>query len=70
MLCADDTSIIIYDPEKELFQNLISNVFDSFNILFKVNTLTSNMDETNVMKCCTNKIYIHFNINLRNMLCC
>jgi len=71
VLCADDfIIIIIYDPEKELFQDFINDVFDSFNILFKVNTLTSNVDETNVMKCGTNKRSIHFNINLRNMLCC
>ena len=70
MLCADDTSMVIYDPEKELFQNFINDVFDSFDILFKANTLSSNMDEKNVMKCGTNKRYVHFYINLRNMLCC
>jgi hypothetical protein len=35
VLCADDTSMVIYDLERELFQNFISDVFDSFNILFK-----------------------------------
>jgi hypothetical protein len=29
VLCADDTSIIIYDPLKELFWNFINDVFDS-----------------------------------------
>ena len=55
--------ILNYDAEKEQFQNFITDVYDSFNILFKVNTLTSNMGETNVMKCGTNKRYIHFNID-------
>ena len=55
--------ILNYDAEKEQFQNFITDVYDSFNILFKVNTLTSNMGETNVMKCGTNKRYIRFNID-------
>jgi hypothetical protein len=29
VLCANDTSVIIYDPVKELFQNFINDVFDS-----------------------------------------
>jgi hypothetical protein len=45
MLFADDTIIIIYDPEKELFQNFVNAVFDSFNILLKVNKLMIKMDK-------------------------
>lgn len=40
---SNDTSVIVYRPEKEHFQNYI-NVFGRLNKLFTINKLTLNID--------------------------
>jgi hypothetical protein len=63
MLFADDTSIIIYHPDSDSFQNSINDVFADLNNWFKANKLTLNFDKTNFIKFTTNnKTSINFNI--------
>jgi hypothetical protein len=54
ILFADDTSIIIYHPDSNYFQNSVNDVFADLNNWFKANKLTLNFDKTNFMKCATN----------------
>jgi hypothetical protein len=50
ILFADDTSIIIYHPDSDYFQNSINDVFADLNKWLKANKLTLNFDKTNFMK--------------------
>jgi hypothetical protein len=67
ILFADDTSIVIYRPDSNYFQNSIDDVFADLNNWFKANKLTLNFDKTKLMKfTTTNKISINFNIGYDN----
>jgi hypothetical protein len=67
ILFADDTSIIIYHPDSNYFQNSIDDVFADLNNCFKANKVTFNFDKTNVIKFATNnKPSINFNIAYEN----
>jgi hypothetical protein len=46
ILFADDTSIIIYHPDNDYFQNSTNDVFASLKRWFKANKLTLNFDKT------------------------
>jgi hypothetical protein len=59
---AVDTSIIIYHPDSNYFQNFVNDVFADLNKWFKANKLTSHFHKTNLMKFATNKTSINFNI--------
>jgi hypothetical protein len=74
ILFADDTSIIIYHPDSDSFQNSsdsfqnsINDVFADLNSWFKTSKLTLNLDKINFMKFTTNnKTSINFNIAYDN----
>jgi hypothetical protein len=62
-----DTSIIIYHPESDYFQNSINDAFAGLNRWFKANELTLNFDKTNFIKFATNnKTCISLNIGYDN----
>jgi hypothetical protein len=66
ILFIDHTSIIIYHPNSNYFQNSI-NVFASLKKWFKDNELTLNFDKTNFMYFTTsNKTSFNFNIGYDN----
>jgi hypothetical protein len=54
LLFAGDTSIIIYHPDTNCFQNSVNDVFTDVNKWFKANKVTSNFYETNFMKFAAN----------------
>jgi hypothetical protein len=50
ILFADDTSVIIYHPENNYFQNSINDIFASLNKWLKAVKLTLNFNKTVFMK--------------------
>jgi len=67
VLCAEDTNIIITNPNPTNFENCVNNIFQHINEWFSTNSLSLNLDKTHYMQFVTkNSSLIDVNITHGN----